>query len=119
VATGGIREGERPFEAVHRLVRLVPRGCVVSYGDVSDALGQRLSPLAVGWALQSCPPDVPWQRVIGADGYLRTGRRGSGVQAEQRRRLEEEGVAFTDEFTVDIAAHRWTDWPEPGETPAE
>ena len=64
-------------------VRAVPRGRVTTYGDLWPG-----APRAAGALLARCQePDVPWQRIVRADGSLPKGER-------QRRLLEEEGVPF-------------------------
>ena len=114
----GIKRGERvhgefrgspggAFAAVYELVRQVPRGRVVSYGQVSKLLAQRLSPAAVGWALHGCPVDVPWQRVVNARGGCSTERLGDLPPGLQRQLLEQEGVVFRADGTLDLAQYRW------------
>lgn len=64
-------------------VRGIPPGFVRTYGDLSPG-----APRFAGAVLASChDPDVPWHRVVRADGSLAKGSR-------QRRRLEAEGVPF-------------------------
>jgi alkylated DNA nucleotide flippase Atl1 len=64
-------------------VREIPPGFVRTYGDLSPG-----APRFAGAVLASChDPDVPWHRVVRADGSLAKGVR-------QRRRLEAEGVPF-------------------------
>ena len=64
----------------------VPRGHVTTYGDLSPE-----APRYAGAVLHACDdPDVPWQRIVRADGSLAKGER-------QRRLLEAEGVPFTGE----------------------
>ena len=71
-------------EAVLRRIRSVPRGRVTTYGDVSPG-----APRFAGTVLfANDDPDVPWQRVVRADGSLPKGER-------QRRLLEREGVPFS------------------------
>jgi methylated-DNA-protein-cysteine methyltransferase related protein len=80
-------------------VRSIPPGRVTTYGDVSPG-----SPRFAGAVLFACDdPDVPWQRVVRADGSLAKGER-------QRRLLEAEEVPFRGE-RVDMRA-AWT--PVPG-----
>lgn len=94
------------LEMVHARVRLIPPGRVMSYGQVGDAVG--VSARKTGWAMQQAPDetDVPWQRVVGSDGYLRIGRRSAFLMARQRALLEAEGVAFRPNGTVDMARHQ-------------
>jgi methylated-DNA-protein-cysteine methyltransferase-like protein len=80
---------------VASVVRAVPRGRVATYGDVAGALGSPRVARHVGWALAALPEvtDVPWHRVINAQG--RISFKGDLRRAEeQRRRLEAEGHVF-------------------------
>lgn len=105
-------EGERisAQQEVFELVRRIPSGRVMSYGQISNLLGSRLSPRAVGWMLHRCPDDLPWQRVVNASGGCSTDRLPDFPKGLQRARLEAEGVAFRDNGTIDMEAYRW--WPE-------
>lgn len=59
------------FERVYKLVKKIPKGKVATYGQVAALLGTPRAAQAVGWALAVCDPGVvPWQRVIGKDGWL-------------------------------------------------
>lgn len=88
----------KDFDAIHAFVRSIPAGKVMGYGEVGAAVG--VTARTVGWAMTvvgeaSGEEPVPWHRVVGADGYLRIARRSPELGAEQRKRLEAEGVAFT------------------------
>jgi methylated-DNA-protein-cysteine methyltransferase-like protein len=102
-------EGDRPgaFAAVHALVRRIPRGRVMTYGQISTCLGSRLSPAAVGWAMSACPEDVPWQRVVNASGGCSTARRPDMPPGLQQALLEQEGVEFRADDTLDLERYRW------------
>jgi alkylated DNA nucleotide flippase Atl1 len=64
-------------------VRSIPPGRVTTYGDLCPG-----APRRAGAVLARCEdPDVPWQRVVRADGSLAKGER-------QRLLLEAEGVPF-------------------------
>ena len=77
---------------VLKRVRAIPPGRVTTYGDLWPG-----APRAAGAVLASChDPDVPWQRVVRADGSLPKGER-------QRALLESEGVPFKGE-RVDMRA---------------
>jgi methylated-DNA-protein-cysteine methyltransferase related protein len=72
----------RALEVLRR-VRSIPEGFVTTYGDLTPG-----APRFAGAVLAACQdPDVPWQRVVRADGTLAQGER-------QRRLLEGEGVPF-------------------------
>ncbi|MBC8136490.1 MAG: MGMT family protein [Fibrella sp.] len=62
----------------------------MSYGGVGRAVG--VTARTVGFALGSCPDDVPWHRVVGSDGYLRIAKRSPVHFDVQKARLAEEGV---------------------------
>jgi methylated-DNA-protein-cysteine methyltransferase related protein len=78
--------------AVLDRIRSIPPGRVTAYGDLSPE-----APRFAGAVLAACDdPDVPWQRIVRADGSLAKGER-------QRRLLEAEGVPF-DGDRVDMRA---------------
>jgi len=90
---------------VYRLVRRVPRGMVVTYGQVAFMLGAPRSARAVGTAMAHCPADVPWHRVVNAAGRISRRRRAAGMLT-QRIRLEQEGVPMRRGRVV-LARCRW------------
>jgi methylated-DNA-protein-cysteine methyltransferase related protein len=73
-------------------LRRVPPGYVTTYGDLSPG-----APRHAGQVLSQMPPDVPWWRVVRADGTWPKG-------AEQRSRLREEGVPIRGQRVVMAAA---------------
>ena len=78
-------------------VRAIPPGFVRTYGDLSPG-----APRLAGAVLaHTDAPDLPWHRVVRADGTLAKGER-------QRRLLEEEGIPFRGE-RVDMRAARLPD----------
>ena len=105
-------EGERlnAQQEVLELVRRIPRGRVMSYGQISELLASRLSPRAVGWMLHRCPEEIPWQRVVNASGGCSTDRLPDFPKGLQRSLLEAEGVEFRANGTLDMEVYRW--WPE-------
>lgn len=95
------------WDEVWDVVRQIPVGKVMSYGQVAALLERRLSPRAVGWALHACPDDVPWQRVVNARGECSTDRVAGARPGRQRRRLEAEGVEFDEAGRVRMQRYRW------------
>ena len=82
---------------------MVPPGKVVSYGQIATMLGNPRGARAVGWAMSACPDELPWQRVVKADGSV-TG----GVYAELRRQLLlQENVILLPDGRVDMSISRW------------
>lgn len=99
-------DGPRRFDrAVHRLVGQIPRGQVVTYGQLAALLGAPRAARAVGSAMKRCPPGLPWQRVINAGGGISL-RANLGAMVTQRILLEREGVAFH-RGRVDLGRYRW------------
>ncbi|HEX5822159.1 MAG TPA: MGMT family protein [Solirubrobacterales bacterium] len=80
-AQGGL-SSSRALEVLAR-IRRVPEGFVTTYGDLCPE-----APRFAGSVLSACDdPEVPWQRIVRADGSLAKGER-------QRRLLRAEGVPF-------------------------
>ncbi|MFH1176095.1 MAG: MGMT family protein [Acidobacteriota bacterium] len=100
-------KGTSAFAAVYELVRAIPPGRVMTYGQISSLLGSRLSPVAVGWALHGCPEDVPWHRVVNASGGFSTDRMPELPVGLQKALLAAEGVTFSADGTVDLNRCRW------------
>jgi methylated-DNA-protein-cysteine methyltransferase related protein len=73
---------EQRAAEVLRRVRSVPEGRVTTYGDLTPG-----APRFAGAVLSRTDEDVPWQRIVRADGSLPKGER-------QRRLLLAEGVPF-------------------------
>ena len=86
--------GDSRTAAVLARIREVPEGFVRAYGDVSPG-----APRFAGAVLHNDhDPDLPWWRIVRADGSLAKG-------ARQRALLEAEGVPFRGE-KVDMRAAR-------------
>jgi methylated-DNA-protein-cysteine methyltransferase related protein len=92
------------YSKVYALVRRVPFGKVTTYGTIAQALGTGLSARMVGYAMHVCPKDVPAHRVVNRFGAL-TGRLHFGHPDLMRELLEDEGVTFLDDETVDMKKH--------------
>ena len=74
-----------------KTVRRIPKGKVATYGDVAAASGHPGCARQVVWALRA-GKNVPWHRVLGAQGRIRlTGEAGF----EQKLRLRTEKVVVT------------------------
>ncbi len=95
------------FDEVHGIVRRIPRGRVMNYGQIAELLSRALSARAVGWAMQDCPKGVPWQRVVNVSGGISTEHLVDPPDL-QRRLLESEGVRFSDDGKLSMARYRFT-----------
>jgi methylated-DNA-protein-cysteine methyltransferase related protein len=89
------KEGARPElsrdEAMRRVILSIPKGKVATYGQVAAAAGYPLYHRAAARLLRQSHGDLPWQRVVGAGGEIKTKYEHA---QEQRLRLELEGVTF-------------------------
>jgi len=96
------------YERIYAVVRRVPRGRVVTYGQVAALAGLGRHARQVGYALHRLAEeqDVPWHRVINARGEV-SPRSSSGWDGLQRTLLEGEGVIFDDAGRVDLERFRW------------
>jgi methylated-DNA-protein-cysteine methyltransferase-like protein len=102
------------YESYYAVIRAIPPGRVMTYGDVAAYAGRPGQARRVGYALAVVNDGgVPWWRVINAKGEISL-RTPDGISEEmQRDRLESEGVAFTLERRVDLASFRHR--PEPAD----
>ena len=86
----------------------IPRGRVVTYGQIARLLEERYSPRLVGWAMHATPRDernIPWHRVINSRGGISTGRVILAEPDRQRLMLEAEGVAVVHGAAFGLAPH--------------
>ena len=91
-------------ERIYEVVKLIPCGRVMSYGQVARLAGNPRGARAVGFALHRNPQPgvIPCHRVVFRDGSLAPGFAFGGPD-EQRRLLEAEDVGFTEDGRVDMA----------------
>lgn len=82
------------------LVNAIPRGRVMSYGDIAACVGG--GPRMVARVMATQGDEAPWWRVLRADGSC-----APGLKTRQRKLLRGEGVAFRDRDRVDMAAARY------------
>jgi methylated-DNA-protein-cysteine methyltransferase-like protein len=106
-------------EFVFAVVRLIPPGWVMTYGQVAGCIPEpsfidslayrRIRARWVGYALAACPDDVPWQRVINQRGE--PSQRQSGGHLAQSALLAAEGTPTRPDGSIDLESAGWT----PGE----
>ncbi|PYS78820.1 MAG: cysteine methyltransferase [Acidobacteria bacterium] len=92
---------------VFEIVRRIPQGRVMTYGQIAELLGEGYTARTVGFVMHSADDSVPWQRVINAQGACSTGRVILPPDLQQRM-LEAEGVLFDARGRCDLARYRWT-----------
>lgn len=96
------------WEPIYAAARRIPRGRVASYGAVARLAGKPRGARQVGYALHALDEtsDVPWHRVIGADGRVKA--RGVAGPAElQLALLRREGVRADASGRIDLARYGW------------
>ncbi len=105
---GRMKEPDPKYrERVYRLVRQIPRGRVMTYGQIAVMLGQGYTPRTVGFVMHGADENkTPWHRVINSQGRCSTG--GVVLPADkQQRMLEAEGVKFTSGGKCDLETFIW------------
>lgn len=93
-------------ERVYEIVRRVPAGRVMTYGQIALVLGEGYTARTVGYVMHSSPNDVPWQRVINSQGKCSTGRLTIPIDLQQEL-LEAEGIIFNTAGKCDLVTYRW------------
>lgn len=95
-------------DLVFDIVKQIPAGKVASYGQISKMIPGCTARM-VGYALASLPNDsgVPWQRVINSKGKISPHGAGFG-SAMQRALLEQEGINFKEDNSIDMRNFGWT-----------
>ncbi len=88
--------------AIRRSIVRIPAGKVATYGQVAAAAGYPRFHRQVAQILQKSGDKLPWHRVCGSGGEIKT-KQDSGM--EQRMRLTMEGVKFRGS-RIDLAAHQ-------------
>jgi methylated-DNA-protein-cysteine methyltransferase-like protein len=101
---------------VFQLVRRIPRGRVMTYGQIALILGEGYTPRTVGFVMHSSGQTVPWHRVINAQGACSTGRLVLPPDKQQRM-LEREDVKFDKSGRCDLERYLWTPREERREEP--
>ena len=84
-------------KSVWQVVQGIPRGHVLTYGEVARLAGKSRWARRVSQAMRRTPRGVelPWHRVVNAQGRISLPADSHGYR-EQKDRLEEEGVVFLD-----------------------
>jgi methylated-DNA-protein-cysteine methyltransferase-like protein len=93
---------------VFEMVAQIPKGRVMTYGQLAALAGAPWAAWEVGQIAHFGPSDLPWQRVVNKKGGLAKGYTTGGVEAHKRD-LEEDGVTVNDEYQVAVEELLW--WP--------
>lgn len=97
------------YEKVYAIVRKIPKGKVVSYGDIAEFIGTRGSARTVGYAMNNAhnvSPSVPAHRVVNRNGLL-TGKHHFEFPTLMQELLESEGIEIINDQIQNFEKVRW------------
>ena len=96
------------FEKIYEQVKKIPEGKVATYGQIALMAGNPRWSQIVGYALHSNPAPgvIPCHRVVNKEGRLAKAF-AFGGENMQRNLLEEEGIIFLSDDTVDLEKCRY------------
>jgi methylated-DNA-protein-cysteine methyltransferase related protein len=100
------RTNSMHWKIAYALVKRIPRGKVMTYGQLAAASKLPGGARAAGRAMAACPTGqgIPWHRVVGAAGHLLLREPNVGLQ---RKLLEAEGVPVVEHRIQDFKNHVW------------
>lgn len=93
-------------QRVYDLVAQIPRGRVMTYGQIAALCGAAWAAWEVGQIAHIGPSDLPWQRVVNKQGGLAAGWPNGG-RAAHAGLLRADGVQVSDDYTVDVGKLLW------------
>jgi methylated-DNA-protein-cysteine methyltransferase-like protein len=93
-------------ERVYSIVASIPKGKLMTYGQVAALAGASWAAWEVGQVAHFGPTDLPWQRVVNKQGGLAKGYTTGGLDAHKRD-LEAEGIEVSEEYKVDLDRYLW------------
>ena len=95
-------------EKVYEIVRAIPPGRVMTYGQIAEILGEGYTPRTVGFVMHAADTqNVPWQRVINSQGACSTGKMTMPINLQQKM-LEDEGIEFNEKGRCDLQIYGWS-----------
>ncbi len=92
-------------EAVESLVREIPSGRVMTYGQIAGLCGNASASRVVGGIAHFGDPELPWHRVVSKSGMLASGY--PGGREAHKKHLESEGVVVLPSRKVNIELIIW------------
>ncbi len=97
----------KTFDLIYEQVKLIPKGCVATYGQIARLVGNPRWSRVVGYALHVNPQPgiIPCHRVVDRNGHLSSAFAFGGVN-RQEELLKQEGVAVID-GKVDLNVYIW------------
>ena len=93
-------------ERVYGLIKDIPKGRVMTYGQIAALCGAPWAAWEVGQIAHYGPSDLPWHRVVNKAGGLASAFVPGGMNG-QRAKLEAEGTMVSDDYKVNVAELLW------------
>src|SRR5690349_9035362 len=95
-------------QKVIALIKKIPRGKVATYRQIATLAGKDHAARGVSWILNSSSKkyDLPWHRVLSSQGKI-SFPPATLNYARQRKKLEQEGVEFSDTGLIDLPRFQW------------
>ena len=85
-------------QRVYEIVASIPKGRVMTYGDIAAVAGQASAARIVGGLAHFGPTNLPWHRVVNRFGGLASGY--PGGRATHREHLETECIEVGDDYII-------------------
>ena len=97
------------YQRIYDVVKQIPIGTVLTYGQVAELAGLDGKARLVGYALfrVEIETDIPWQRVVNAKGEVSYSIARCGGDYLQKTLLEQEGIEFNQGNRIDLKKYRW------------
>jgi methylated-DNA-protein-cysteine methyltransferase-like protein len=92
---------------VYELITQIPKGRVMTYGQVAALCGAPWAAWEVGQLAHFGPKELPWHRVVNKQGGLARAYTWGGIEGHKRA-LEADGVKVSDDFRVDVESLLWS-----------
>lgn len=97
-----------PFrERVMHIIRSIPEGNVMSYGQIALYAGLPRAARQVGWLLRNTKEDLPWWRVINSKGTISIEGNWHADKSLQKKLLEREGIEVSNDMKIDMETYRF------------
>lgn len=93
-------------QRVIEVVRQIPPGRVMAYGQIAALCGNAGAARIVGGIAHYGDPELPWHRVVNKSGGLASGY--PGGREAHKKHLESEGVSVSKDYTIEMQQYIWS-----------
>lgn len=100
---------------VSKIVKTIPKGKVMTYGQVAQKAGNKKACRAVGNILHKASWDIPCHRVVRKNGFLAKNFGKGGIK-QQAIRLKKEGIKIKNNRIIGLKKYLW--WSAIGDLPS-